>query len=309
MKKEQKKYMLVEYLGCETREYNNMEEYKELLNVIKKYNSKDKNPYLFGNVEYTKNGNKIVATIQKYHKLTKRIPISNIDDATFDMNEIDLINHFQNNIKTKSSLVPDINIAYLNDRDNDNKIHYDVKISYLPVLYKDDAKYLSKKYVMECIKYLIVNKDYDFFYDLIEKFSFYRVIEDDIDKLRYAISKAKTRDADVNYILDIVSKFYDHLVYERDGYTRVVRDMDGNMLKSHRRVRDFGIFVRDYAMLERKKSLPTKYNKKIKNNNNEEDYDYLSEEYALYGWDQENGNTYKGFEVEYDHNEMKYIRK
>ena len=53
MKKETKRYMLVEFAGCEERVLNCREEYQELLNTINKHNNRKNKTYVFGNVSCT----------------------------------------------------------------------------------------------------------------------------------------------------------------------------------------------------------------------------------------------------------------
>lgn len=316
MKKELNRYTLVEFLGEEYREYDSFEEYEELLKKIRKYNKNSKNKYLFGNVTYIVIDKKIYVTIRRYNKLTQKTTISKIDELTSKTDEKGLIEYFKSNLKTKinEGYEPDINIAYLNGRESNDINLASIRISYIPVLYKEDIKYLSKKYVMKCVEYHLANNDYGFFLALANKFDCYKVIEEDIEKLRIAVNKYRYIGFDNTQIFSIVDSLYDNLVYERDKDSRLLRDDNGNILKSHRRIRDFAIFVRDYGMLQRKMSSPFEYNKKVKDReeNNKDtlnDEDKLQDEYATYSWDQDNGDTYKNFEVYFDQKEKKYKRK
>ena len=310
MKKELKKYTLVEYLGEEHREYDSIEECKNLIEILKKHNKKQKKKYLFGNVIITKVQNKYHVIVHKYNKLTPKLTISQLDELTSKMNEKELIYYFKSSLKTKISFGydPDINIIYLNGREKNYPNYSSVRLSYLPVLYKDDIKYLSKKYVMKCVEYHLNNNDYYFFLELANKFEIYRVIEDDIDRLRTEVNKLRYSNYDNSYLLTIVSNLYDNLVFERDKDSRILRDCNGNILKSHRRIRDFAIFVRDYGMIEKKKNSPFKYNKKMKENVFDED-DTIQDEYSLYYWDQINGDFYEDFTIYFDEKEKIFKRK
>jgi hypothetical protein len=62
MKKETKRYSLIEYCGTKERVYNTEEEYAELLKIIEKSNRRKSSKYFFGNITRSTNQEgKIVA--------------------------------------------------------------------------------------------------------------------------------------------------------------------------------------------------------------------------------------------------------
>ena len=159
---------------------------------------------------------------------------------------------------------------------------------------------------MKCIKYQLSVSDYDFFYDLIDRFSCNKVIEEDIEKLRIAINNIKNGIGTHEDIYNIVFKLYDHLVYERDKNSKLIRDENGCILKSRRRIRDFGFFVKNYGMLDKKKIKPD-----IADINQFDIYDeddMEQEELALFKWDQDNDISYDDYEVRYDKLQRKFIK-
>ena len=82
MKKETKRYMLIEFAGCEERVLNSKEEYQELLDTINKHNNRKNKTYVFGNVSCTKKDGKYYVIVRKYHKLTDKMGITELDNMT-----------------------------------------------------------------------------------------------------------------------------------------------------------------------------------------------------------------------------------
>lgn len=308
MKKELKRYMLVESAGSIKRQCNSKKEYDELINKINKYNNKKKSKYLFGNISYVIEDGIYYVLINRYNKLTNKAEISVLDELTSRMNESELINFYSDKLRTNPIKNARISIAYLADKSKKDKTNkdYDRRIKTIDVLYADDRKYLSKNYVMKCIKYQLSVNDYDFFYDLIDRFSCNKVIEEDIEKLRIAIDNIKNGLGTHENIYNIVFKLYDHLVYERDKNSKLIRDENGCILKSRRRIRDFGFFVKNYGMLDKKKIKPD-----IADINQFDIYDeddMEQEELALFKWDQDNDISYDDYEVRYDKLQRKFIK-
>ena len=118
MKKELKRYFLVEYAGYEERVLNSKEEYEALLDIINKHNNKKKMKYIFGNISVRVENGKYFVLVNKYRKLTEKTTISELDDLTCEMNYYELMNYFKDKLVTKVSegYLPDINIAYLEDK-------------------------------------------------------------------------------------------------------------------------------------------------------------------------------------------------
>ena len=59
-------------------------------------------------------------------------------------------------------------------------------------------------------------------------------------------------------------RLYSNLIVERDREGRIIRLKNGEYQISRRRQRDFGFFIRDYNMVDSKRKIPTRYNKRIK---------------------------------------------
>lgn len=319
MKKELRRYFLAEYAGYEERTLNSKEEYEALLDVINKHNKKRKMKYIFGNISYRIENGKYYVLVNKYRKLTEKTTISNLDDLTCEMNYFELIQSFKDKLVTKvdEGYLPDINIAYLEEKNIKDKKTDDVdrRIKYIPVLYKHDVMYMNKEYIFKCMAYYIRNKQYKFFYDLASEFELNRAVSEEIEALRLSLDKVIMQGEDESLIYRAAKSLYEALVVERDKTTRVVRDENGNIQISRRRKRDFGFFIRDYGMKESKRTSPFKYNQKLPEikeaMNDEIEYDEderLQEEYALMSWDQQNGDYYEDYEVEYDEKQRKFVR-
>lgn len=321
MKKETKRYMLIEFAGCEERVLNSKEEYQELLNTINKHNNRKNKTYIFGNVSCTKKDGKYYVIVRKYHKLTDKMGITELDDMTSKMNFEELVMTYSEQLFTKISegYTPDIHIAYLEDKNSKEKTLEDVDrgIKYIPVLYKDDVCLLSKDYISKCLAYYVRTRNYGFFLDLANEFDAFHDVSEEIENLRVAVNKVRYEGYDEVLLFRAAKCLYDALVVERDKTTRVVRDNDGNVQISRRRQRDFGFFIKDYGMKKSKRPSPLYYNPSypqiIQNQEVEEpedDYDdKLQEEYALTAWDQDNGDVYEDYQVEYNHQLRRYIRK
>lgn len=294
MKKELKRYLLVDECEVLKRVCCNINEYNELLKKIDLYNKNSKNKYIFGNVSYFYHDGLFYVNIIKYRKLTNKMTISDIDELTSKMSEEQLINYFMNSLTSK----PYINIAYFNDKPKKDKTSsdYDKRISLLPVLYRNSVHVLSKGYVMQILKYYIYGGKYDILYNLISKFESYKIIGEDIEKLLYELNK-EVKDND--RIFAIVFNLYDNLVYERDRNGSLVRDNKNNIQKSRRRARDFGFFVEDYTSQKEEEFV----------SEDEIDNDRLQEEYSYFKWDQDNGLFHKNFFVSYDEQRLKFVRK
>lgn len=320
MKKELKRYMLVEYAGSIERVLNSKEEYTGLIESINKHNNRKNKKYIFGNISCKVIDDKYYVIVHRYHKLTDKMGITDLDNMTSNMSEEELIRVYSDKVITKinEGFVPDINIAYLEDKNTKDKTDTDLDrgIRYIPVLYKGDVMYLNKEYIFKCMAYYLRMENYGFFLDLCNEFEANRDVSEEIENLRVAIDKVRFQGVDEIVIYYAARALYEALIVERDKTTRVVRNQDGSIQISRRRQRDFGFFIRDYGMKSSKRSVPTKYNKKypefVSTMSDEIEYDEddrLQEEYSLIAWDQDNGIVHEDYEVEYDTFQKKYVRK
>lgn len=266
VKKETKRYSIVEYLGVTRREYKSKEEYEETLDIIEKNNRKKTTKYYFGNVtcEVDSNG-KYIVIVHVYNRLTPKMTISEIDRFTESFDEDGLIEYFKNQAKTKEGFKPDINICYFENKNSvDEKpgdIHYERRIKYIPVLYQEDKKYLDKKYIKNCLISHAKSQDYNFFKALANEFCLYKVVSENIEELYAIVEKCRYMGYDSTLMAEYAYRLYNNLIVERDSEGRIIRDANGDYQISRRRLRDFGFFIRDYNMPDSKRVLPTKYNK------------------------------------------------
>lgn len=321
MKKETKRYMLIEFAGCEERVLNSREEYDNLINTINKHNNRKNKTYIFGNVSCTKKDGKYFVVIRKYHKLTEKMGITELDNMTSNMTFDELVMTYSDILFTKihEGYVPDIHIAYLEDKNAKDKTSEDVDrgIKYLPILFRDDVMLLNKQYVYKCLAYYVRTRNYGFFLDLATEFEAFHDVSEQIENLRVAVNKVRYEGYDETMLYRAAKYLYDDLIVERDKTTRVVRDNDGNVQISRRRQRDYGFFIKDYGMKKSKRVSPLYYNPSypqiIQNQVVEEEYDdyddKLQEDYALTSWDQDNGDVHEDYQVEYDYKLRRYVRK
>lgn len=300
MKKELKRYSLVEYLGKVQRVVTNEDDYLNILKSIDSSNRKTSFGKFFGNVTKKYLGGEIFITIHVYNRLTPKMTISDIDKLTSSLNERELIELFKDKLKTKEEYVPDINIAYFEDKNKKLKTENDVdrRILYLPIVYINDIKYLDIKYIKRCLVYHSDNKDIDFFKALAYRFELYISCMEEIESLYEAIEKVEHKNANSDLLYFASLKLLNKLIYERDKNDSLIRLDDGAYQLSKRRLRDFGMFMKYYNCSI--KNSPLEYNGHlIKNKIEMQEYEHRFEnmedsfnEYNAYNsWD--DGRTFK----------------
>ena len=248
MKKELKRYSLVEYLGKVQRVVTNEDDYLNILKSIDSSNRKTSFGKFFGNVTKKYLGGEIFITIHVYNRLTPKMTISDIDKLTSPLNERELIELFKDKLKTKDEYVPDINIAYFEDKNKKLKTENDVdrRILYLPIVYINDIKYLDIKYIKRCLVYHSDNKDIDFFKALAYRFELYLSCMEEIESLYETIEKVEHKNANSDLLYYASLKLLNKLIYERDKNDSLIRLDDGAYQLSKRRLRDFGMFMKYY---------------------------------------------------------------
>lgn len=266
-KKETKRYALVEYLGTVKREYSTKEEYQEMLKTIERYNNRKTHKHFYGNITSKIKDGKISVLVHIYHRLTEKMTISDIDHFTEGFEEDELINYFKNITSTKN-LEPDINICYFENKNTEDEksdeVHYERRIKYLPILYKGDLPFLDKNYIKKCLMAHANNNDYDFFKALASKFSPYKVVSERVEELWSIVDKCRYQGYESMEMASAAFRLYSNLIVERDREGRIIRLKNGEYQISRRRQRDFGFFIRDYNMVDSKRKIPTRYNKRIK---------------------------------------------
>ena len=79
--------------------------------------------------------------------------ISELDNMTSNMSFEELVMTYRDQLFTKVSegFVPDLHIAYLEDKNAKEKTSEDVDrgIKYLPILFQEDIMYLNKNYNLQ----------------------------------------------------------------------------------------------------------------------------------------------------------------
>ena len=263
MKKETKRYSLIEYCGTKERVYDTEEEYAELLKIIEKSNRRKSSKYFFGNVTRSTNQEgKIVAVIHLYNRLTLPQTITDLDDITVKLSPSELLLKYKSSLKTREGFVPDINISYFENKNAGEKedIHYDRRVKYIPVLYKEDEKYLTEQFIKYCLDFHAKNRDLGFFKDLANEFCVYHVVAEQVEAIWSSADKVKYQGEDPFSLYRAAYNLYKALIVERNNDGTIIRDGEGKYQLSRRRLRDFGFFVRDYDMPASKQKSPIKYN-------------------------------------------------
>lgn len=262
MKKELKRYYLVEYYGERNTKLDTLDEVKEMIHKIKNYNNRKTSKFLLGNVqvEHIDNGYSLKAHI--YRKFTEKSKISDIDDLTSKYTEKELIKLYEEKSKMADGALPDINIAYLETKDKDEtgKVKYERGIKYIPVLYRDDLKYVDKTYIRQCLYFHCSIKDYDFFTDLANEFSVHHFVGDEISKLYDVIDKCRNQKLSLNELYKAADNLYTKFILEYERDESLSRDKNGKYIISRRRLRDFGFYIKNYNIRDSKIRSPYCYN-------------------------------------------------
>lgn len=260
MKKEEKRYMIVEYANSFDREYDTKEEKDKVLDDIRKYNRRKKSKYFCGNIDDQFVDGKYHLHIHLYKKLSSKNKISLLDEFTRRFNKTELQAYYEPQSVMLDGYEPDINIAYLETEnatiDNPNPLKFGIK--YIPVLYKDDLKYFDENYIKKCVAYHANKKDTGFFRTMAEEFRFHHVVEEEIERLYIICDKVDNQGYDGSELYHVALSLYRKLIVEREKDGSVTRDENGKYQISRRRLRDFAFFLKNYNA--RKKNSPLKYN-------------------------------------------------
>ena len=269
MKEEDRRYFLVEYYAIGRRiEVDTLDKVKEVLKETRNYNNRKYSKFLYGNVLISISNNKYIITSHLYRKYTDRMRISDIDNFTSKYDEDEIAMIFKSKSKMKDGLAPDINIAYFETSNYPNKdgIKYEIGVKYIPVLYKEDLKYMDINYIKNCLYFHAQIKDYDFFKDLVLKFDPYQFINDEKDNLLETIEKCRINNLDLMCLYIAAEKLYSKFICEYEKDESLTRLKNGEYQISRRRLRDFGFFVKNYNLRKAKINSPLIYNKNIEGN-------------------------------------------
>ena len=261
MKKETKRYMIVEYAGTKEREYDTKEELDSMIEATRKYNNRKKTIYICGNADVTLINGKYHVKIHLYNKLSGKNTISDLDELTKNFDKRSLEGYFADKIKMVGSYEPDINIAYFETKDakddEDKPLLFGIK--YIPVLYKDDLKYFDESYIKNCLMFHAERFDTSFFRAMASEFCFHHVVSNEVEKLYMYADKVDNQGYDSMSLYYVSLDLYRKLIYEREKDGSLIRNDNGGYQISARRKRDFCFFLKNYNNVKGKNS-PLRYN-------------------------------------------------
>ena len=267
MKKEQKRYLLVEYYTARDKEYNSIDEVNHVLDEIRKYNKRKKTHFIVGNItlEEKKDG-KVILHSHIYNKLENWMTISELDNMTSVLDEHELILKYRDKLKRIYELAgtpayyPDINIAYFEEPNPDENEEQILKgIKYIPVLYKDSVQYMDQDYVFRCISEHSNSKDFEFFEKMYETFTTSHNADNELDNLKRSIDRVKFQGYNTYDLYYAGCALYKGLVVEREKDGSITRDEKGKYQISRRRTRDFGFFIKNYGSSKTKTPMGYSY--------------------------------------------------
>ena len=254
MKKETKRYFLVEYIGVRRIEFDTEEDIERNIENVRKYNNRKTPDFIVGNMTVKEENGKYVLYANIYKKLREKSTISDLDNYTSTFDEKGLIKNVYDKLITanedknvaKTSYYPDINIAYFEDKNMDERDETIRRIKYIPVLYEEDKKYLSESYIEKCISFHAEKKDYEFFRNMIETFKYNRSCNEELNKLDFAIVGVKYKGYNPSSLTYASMRLYRRLIIEKAKDGSNIRNYNGGYQISRRRQRDFGFFIKNY---------------------------------------------------------------
>lgn len=261
--KELNRYFLVAYHGTKETIVQTRLEYEEMLSKIEKYNRKNTNKYIFGNIytEVKEDGIHVISHV--YDRLSNPITISEMLDYTTKYTKEEIATIYSDNSIMKDGYIPDINIAYFQNKSKNNEqeddVHYERRIKYVPMVYKDDKKYLSLGYIYKCIRYHADNGDYLFFRGLASELCFNKKVDKEIEDMFSIADKFENGLCDNDELYVTAKSLIQKYVAQRRKDGTYERDENGQKINSMRRILDVGMYVKYEGNMNLKKS-PLKYN-------------------------------------------------
>ena len=246
MKKEDKRYYLTSYHGTKTTTVCTNEEYERLLVRVNKYNKRKKSKYIYGNITKEVIPDGFLVTAHIYTRLGAASTISDLLNYTsqYEKEELQLL--FEEEAGMQDGYIPDINIAYYENKNKGakEKIHFDRRIKYLPVLYKSDRKFLSKEYILRCLKYHVYNKDFGILRGLASELCFDKKSEEELEKMYITIDHCEHQNESLETLYqagkELIEKYISN--NEKDG-TRD-RNNEAEVTTSIRRLFDVGMYFK-----------------------------------------------------------------
>lgn len=260
MKEELNRYYLIEYQDSRDTIIESNEEYYKIVASAKKNNKNEKNNILIGNIErYTDRRGRLHVVEHMYNKLAPKSTISGILDVTTKYSEKDFKKKLASEGKLKYSeekgFYPDIYIVYKEEK-NKNEVddkNYDVRFKCLPMMYKDDLKYLDLNTIYNMISNFAHQYDYGFFKELANNVR--KSLREKTSLLFERVNDAQSKEYNKD-LLDIAMKsvyqtarelVYEYTVDREKG--TIARDNSGNVLYSKRRILDIGNVIKYYKCL------------------------------------------------------------
>ena len=261
MGKELKRYYLTSYHGTKTTTVCTNYEYEKLLVNINKYNKRKKAKYFYGNITKEVIPDGFLVTAHIYTKLTGASTISDLLRYTSQYEKEELQNLFESEAEMQEGYLPDINIAYLENKDKGAKerIHYDRRIKYLPVLYKSDRKFLSKEYILKCLEYHVYNKDFDILKGLANELCFDKKSAEELESVYINIDLCQNQNGSLDTLYFSCKNLIEKYISEKEKDGTGKRDESAEIVGSVRRLFDVGMYFK-YCMSMSKKHSPLCYN-------------------------------------------------
>ena len=261
--KELNRYFLVAYHGTREVVVQTKMEYEDMLYRIEKYNKKLTNKYIYGNIytETKEDGIHVISHV--YDRLSNPITISEMLDYTTKYTKEEIATIYGDNSIMKEGYIPDINIAYFQNKSKSNEledsVHYERRIKYVPIVYKDDKKFLSLGYIYKCIRFYANNGDYLFFRGLASELCFYKKIDKEVEAMYQVADQFEHGLCDNDELYVAAKSLIQKYVAQRKKDGTYERDENGERINSMRRILDVGMYVKYEGNMNLKKS-PLKYN-------------------------------------------------
>lgn len=277
MEKEERSYYLVSYCGTRETVVQTEQEYKQLSEEVKNYNNKAKNKYLLGNLSRETRSDGIHVVGHKYRKLnfhkkldpkSKRGAASTIEEIqefTTQYSKQQLASMFTTKeTGTPAGYIPDINVAYKNNRKTAGKKkedQLDRRISYLQVMYSNDRDNFSIEYIIKKrLRYHVYSRDFGALKDLCNALCYNRESLEELEKVRIAIDKCQNQ----NYSLDALYEAASNLIRKyiaqiNKAEGTIIYGEDGKPVNSKRRVYDIAEFFKFCGAMNQK-HMPFFYN-------------------------------------------------
>lgn len=194
-RKEIKRYSIVEYAGKQYRKVSTIEEYQELLKIIRTINSKKSHENFYGNVTLKEYEGGYIATICCYRKLSIKRTLKDIDDETIKYDNIADMIEKGKDYKSKIRMgKPDLYIIYFDDKSEKekNKLpledRIDIRIKPLELYFKKDKKFLDETFQKMCLADAAKHNELNIFLEIYNQFRYYNKAGRELDEFQKDIS-------------------------------------------------------------------------------------------------------------------------